>query len=175
MRPGFFLVPLEHREVYHPGESHHIGVDQFQPVAEEQAQSAQGFVGDSLLIGHKEDQVAHFGPGAFLQGFCLGGGDELLRRAFDAFGREGQGGQALGAHILGNVGQIIYLFAGVLRTTRGNDALDHPAGLERVLEDLEIAGLKDIRNVGQLHGEAQIRLIDAKAIQGLGMRKDRPG
>jgi len=66
-----------------------------------EAQGAESLVGNGFAVGDKEEEVAGFGAGAFLQGSHFGRGDKFLGGAFDAFGGEGQGGETFGALLFG--------------------------------------------------------------------------
>ncbi len=138
-----FFFPLEHGEIDHPGKGHHVLVGQVEPVAEEQAQRAQGLVGHGLLVGDEEDQVAFFRAGERLEGVDFFGRDELLGGALHAFGGQRQGGQAFGALFFGEGGQVIDLFAGIFGAAGDDDALDHPPALSVFWKTMKLAAGED--------------------------------
>jgi LysM repeat protein len=97
----FFLVPLEHGEVDHPGKGHQVFVGQVEPVAEQHAQRAEGLVGHGFWSATNRIRSPSLAPVRSLQRADFFGGDELLGGALHAFGGQRQGGQALRALFFG--------------------------------------------------------------------------
>ena len=59
------LIPFEHREVDDIGKGHHIGVHQFQAIAEPDPNRTKCLINCSGLIRDQEDQIAGLRPDLF--------------------------------------------------------------------------------------------------------------
>ena len=116
-------------------------------------------------VGDDQDQVARLGREALLHGGLLGLGEELHHGRLErAVGRDLHPHEALGAHLLGLVGEPVELVAAVvLGLARGVDALDADGTGER----LELGAGEGVGEFGELHAEAHVGLVDAEPLHRL--------
>ncbi len=133
--------------------------------AEVVAELAEHLAGGGPLVGDDEQEVAGLGGETLLQLRLLCLGEELGdRRLEGALGGDLQPHQALGAHLLGLVGEAVELVTAILvGLACGVDALD--AG--GTGKGLEFGGTEDVGEFGELHCEAQVGLVDAEAVHRL--------
>ena len=163
----FFLIPLQKGEVQYPGEGQDAVVPQAQPLGYLQAQIAQGLGHHLGAVGHHEDEVAHFRLRA--------GDDALYRRRrqelgdgrFRSLGHQGQRDQPFGPVLLGELGQLVQLAAGISGTAGGAEGFDPPPFGHRLAEDAELAFGHQVGDVHQGQAEAQVGLVAAVALHGL--------
>ena len=129
------------------------------------ADLTQDFACGVPRIGHDENQVAGLCLEAGNQRSLLVGAEELGNWRFEAaVGGNLEPHQALGAHLLGAIGERIELVAAQLfGLTRGIDALNACCTRKR----FELGCGKDVGEFVELHTETKVGLVDTEAVHGI--------
>jgi hypothetical protein len=138
-----------------------------QKVGAIEADFAQDFAGVEPLVGGEKNQVAFLDFEFFGQGGFFGVVEEFDDGRFPFALFHFDVGQALGAEALGVFGHGLDLALGGAGQALGVERLDHAAGGDRAAENLEGAGAKFLGEIGQLHSEARVRLVDAVTVERL--------
>ena len=181
-----FLVVLEHREVDHPQRCPAVfkqpGLLAECTVADLDAQRTDGVVDDLFLVGAEEQQVAVLRARARQHRGQRGVVQVLYDGALQAFAARRHVvdldvGQALGAVDLDELGVAIDFAAAqaALTTAAGHAHRDHAAfgHVGSAREDLEVHGLHHVGQFGELQLDAQVRLVRAVQMHGVGIFHDR--
>ncbi len=155
---------VEHREVDDPDVAVRALADRGR--TDGRAQQAQHLAGGAVLVGDGQDEVAGAGCGRRQYPGGLGLREVTGQWAVEAGGiGDPEPGQAGGARLLGLLGQLIEPLAWV------GSAFGHDDGLDRRrAEGLDVGGGEGRGQVDQLHAEAQVGLVGAVAVEGVGPR-----
>ena len=161
------LAVLKLRELGDPQQLEIVGADEIQTLCQ---LTAQGTECDNrgLPVGIRNDeyQIAVLGAGALLDGCDLVLGHLLGERGGHlAVSAQLHPRQTLGAVGLDPLTQLVDLLAGELvRTALGVDQANRAAVRNHTLEYRERAVCTDIRDILDLHAEAEIRLVRTEAV-----------
>ena len=155
-----FVVPLEQREVDDPQRSEFLRVAQAQLLSDLQTQGAELREGLEFLAAEDQHQVAGFCARAFGHRPHLLGRVELIDGRLDVAVRfDADPDESLGTDLLAfdELREGVDLFAGVAGAARRGEAGD----VLRVVENREAVTLGQVRQVGELHAEAQVGFVRA--------------
>ena len=158
---------LEHREVHDPEEPQRIGIDQSTAASHLKAQLAECLCHDERLVGDDEEQISRLCPDGILDRLKGLVGVELLEGRLYALLRVLNPRQSLCAVALHIGDETVQLTARDIRIALDVDDLHAAARLHDGVEHLEVRAADIVRNVLQLHAEAQIGLVRAEAIHRL--------
>jgi hypothetical protein len=131
-----------------------------------------------VAVRHDQREIARLGATRGSDGRSLLGAHGLDDRATHLGGRvRGQRDpdHALGASLLGDLGELVDLLAGGRGHARRRDAHDAPTGRACLLEHHEPGARDRVGEVVDLHAVAQVRLIDAVAVDRLTPGQAREG
>ena len=155
------LVPLEQREIQHPAELEGILRDQVHAPRDFLPELVHRGLGDDLLVGDEEEQVARPGAhgGAHLRLDLRG--DELGDRRIEAGLLDADPGQAFRAETADVLGQFVQPAPRQLAAARRADSEHFAACAGGGAEHLELALRGEFGHVVELHAIAQVGLVGA--------------
>ena len=167
-----FLVPLKHREIDNPQRGKHILVAQPQTVAHFKAQLVEGFARGHGLAGKYQQQVARAGFATLGPCFQVFIAVELAHAAlYRPVGFDFHPHKAFGTYLrtFHEVGQFIYLLAGICGATRGADGT-HVFG---TVKHAEVVSFGQVLEFHECHAETDIRLVASVILHSIGPRHAR--
>ena len=133
-----------------------------------------------LRPGEHQHEVARLGTDGVNDGLHLVAGEDLvLDRLAEVGAVGGELGveEAAGADLLADdiLVELVHRLAAALALALDADSDDRAAVVQDALEHLELRAADGVRHVGDLHAEAEVRLVGAEAADGLGVRHPGEG
>src|SRR5882724_1015068 len=167
-------VPLEHREVDHPGEGQQLWGGQLEASTDLASYPIEAGRDDRRLVGHQDQQVARpsaqafYDRGKLLRTQIPGEGGAKLSLLND--GNEHRGPRASAS---GDLLQLIQLLARVCGAAGCTHTFDLSLDAQNVDEDIEARISHQIADLNQLQAIPQVRFVRSKARHGF--RIGQPG
>src|SRR5581483_5931540 len=167
-----FLVEAEEREIHDPEEFELVGGNAelpllLQHVGAVEANLAKNLAGGQPLVGGEENEIALLDGQLLCQSGFLRVVEEFDDGRFPFAVFDLDVGEAFRAETLGVFGHVLDLALRGAGEALGVDRLYHAAVRDGAAEDLEGAGPEFLREIGELHAEAEVGLVDTETIERL--------
>ena len=158
------FFPFEQRKLVDPAVCKHVGIGEFEALAEFVAKRRERLRHNGRLVGHDQHQVTIRGADSSRQCLDFGPAEELRDRRPNPLVVELDCRQALGSGLLGQLRDPIDFAASVTAAAGDNDRLDLTARCQHAREGLELRRGERCRDVLEFESEPQVRSIVAEPV-----------